>query len=89
MKKTLSLIFLLSITTTLSANKNWIEIGPSEKAQTKKSNTKIDIDTSQINPMDLLMKNAIAIQELLDTTSKKEEPVNDKNWILLHNEENN
>lgn len=89
MKKTLCTLFLLSITTIVSANKNWIAIEPSDKTPIKKSSPKIDIDVAQMNPMNLVLKNRVAIQELLDTTNKDEKSSHNKNWIVLHDEENN
>lgn len=88
MKKIFLTLFLISLTTILSANKNWIEIEQSNKNPAKKSSAKIDIDVAHMNPMNLVLKNRIAIQKLLDSTNKYEKSSHNKNWILFHNEEN-
>jgi hypothetical protein len=86
MKKTLSLIFLAFITNQLSSNENWIEIKPINQAQTKKSIINQELNLSQIEPVNKIMKNASLIKQLIDATSKKEEPKNDKKWFLLKSE---
>jgi len=81
---TLVLIFL---TINLYADKNWIQIEPTNKIQTAKSKTKLDVDLSQIEPINKMMKNATVIKQLIDATSKKDEPAsNEKNWFVLNNE---
>jgi hypothetical protein len=83
---TLVLIFL---TINLYADKNWIQIEPINKTQTAKSNTKIDVDLSQIKPINKMMKNATVVKQLLDATSKKDEPTsNEKNWFVLNPKDN-
>ncbi len=72
----------------LSANDNWIKIEPINKTKASKSNTKLDVNLSQIEPVNKMMKNATAIKQLIDVTSKKEkQPTNDKNWFVLKSEE--
>ena len=70
---TLVLIFL---TINLYADKNWIQIEPINKTQTAASKTKLDVNLSQ---------NISVIKQLIDATSKKDEPAsNDKNWFVLN-----
>lgn len=86
MKKILTIIFLIFVSTTLAANKNWIEIEPTNKTQ--KPNTNADVNLSQIEPISKIINNVAAVKQLLDATSKKEKPTNEKNWFLLNNEVN-
>ena len=82
---TLLLIFL---TINLYADKNWIQIESINKTQTAKSKTKLDVNLSQIEPINKMMKNATVIKQLIDATNKKEEPVNnEKNWFVLKSED--
>ena len=82
---TLLLIFL---TINLYADKNWIQIEPISKTQTAKSKTKLDVNLSQIEPINKMMKNATVIKQLIEATNKKEEPTsNEKNWFVLKNED--
>ena len=87
--KIILLTLLIFLTTNLYADKNWIQIEPINKTQTAKSNTKIDVDLSQIKPINKMMKNATAVKQLLDATSKKDEPTsNEKNWFVLNPKDN-
>ena len=77
------LIFFLTIN--LYADKNWIQIEPINKTQAAKSKTKLDVNLSQIEPINKMMKNATIIKQLIDATSKKDEPTsNEKNWFVLN-----
>ena len=81
---TLLLIFL---TINLYADKNWIEIEPVNKTKIVKAKTKLDINLSQIQPLNKMMKNVTVVKQLFDATSKKEKTTtNDKNWFTLNNE---
>ena len=85
--KMISLILLIFVTIQMSANENWIKIEAINKTQTSKSSPKIDVNLSQIEPINKMMKNATAIKELIDATSKKDKPPsNEKNWFVLNNE---
>ena len=83
--------FLTKITLTLlfglissSANENWIQIKPIEETKTQKASTKQDVNLSQIEPINKIMKNATAIQRLIDARKKKDKPItDDKNWFVL------
>ncbi len=87
--KMILLVLLIFITTKISANENWIKIKPINKTKTSQSDTKTDVDLSQIEPINKMMKNATVIKQLIDATNKKEEPVsNEKNWFVLHSEDN-
>ena len=87
--KIISLIFILIfLTINLSADKNWIQIEPINKTQTTKSKPKLDVNLSQIEPINKMMKNVTVVKQLIDATSKKEEPAtNEKNWFVLNSEE--
>ena len=85
MKLILTLITFISIS--LSANENWIKIEPLNKTKTPKPKNKIDVNLSQIEPINKMIRNATAIKQIVDATSKKEKrPTNDKNWFVLNNE---
>ena len=75
----------------LSANEKWIKIEPINQTKTSKPKNKVDVNLSQIAPINKMMKNATAIKQIIDatnTTSKKEkQPTSDKNWFVLNNEE--
>ncbi|MFA5460488.1 MAG: hypothetical protein WC274_00245 [Sulfurimonas sp.] len=83
MKKTLTIIFLIFIATTLSAEKNWIEIEPTNKPQTQKPDIKTDVNLSQNEPINRIIKNVAAVKNMLDATSKEEKPTNDKKWFEI------
>ena len=85
--KMISLV-LLFITIKISANENWIKIEPINKTQTSKSAPKIDINLSQIEPINKMMKNATVVKQLIDATTKKEIPTtNEKNWFVLNSKD--
>ena len=88
MKLFLSLLFLLFQAITISADKNWIPITPLDKDQTPKPTKKLDVNLSQIEPINKMMKNVTVVQQLIEATSKKEKPAtNDKNWFVLNTKE--
>ena len=73
------------MTTQSSANEKWIPIKPIEKHQFPKQNNKLDINLSQVAPINKMLKNATVIKQLIDATSKKEKAVsNGKNWFVLN-----
>ena len=72
---TLMLIFL---TINLYADKNWIQIEPKSK---------VDVNLSQIEPINKMIKKATVFKQLIDAMSKKENvDTNDKNWFILNSE---
>jgi len=80
----LLLIFLLFEIITQCASKNWIPITPLDKNKTPKASTKLDINLSQIEPINKMIKNITAIQQLIDVgTKKKASTTNEKNWFIL------
>lgn len=87
--KDISLTLLLTfLTINLYADKNWIQIEPRNEIQTTKLKSKLDVNISQIEPINKMMKNATAIKQLLDATSKKDlQSTNEKNWFVLNIEE--
>ena len=81
------IISLILITIQLSANENWIPIKPTQEKQSLKQNTKLDVNLSHVEPINKMMKNATAIKQLIDATSKKGKAVtNDKNWFVIEEE---
>jgi hypothetical protein len=80
MKMTLLIIFLMLTSLNLHADKNWIEIEPRNKKKTQN----LDINLSQVEPINKMMKNAMVIKQLIDS-SKKEKPSSDnKKWFVLN-----
>lgn len=86
MKKRVTILLSIFISTTLFADKNWIEIEPTNKTQTKKTDLKTDVNLSQIEPINKIIKNVTVVKQLMDATNKEEKPTDDKNWFLLNNE---
>ena len=87
MKIQMLLLPLLFQVITLSANENWIPIKPTSQEEAPKQNTNLDVNLSQVEPINKMMKNATAIKQLIDATSKKEKKVTtDKNWFVLKEE---
>lgn len=79
MKITLLTISLILTGLNLYADKNWIAIEPTNKKKTQN----LDINLSQVEPINKMMKNAMVIKQLIDS-SKKEKPSSDnKNWFVL------
>ena len=75
-KKLLGLLIAIKI----FANENWIPINSMNKTETRT----LDINLSQIKPINKILKNAMVVKTLIDATSKKEKPItNDKNWFDL------
>lgn len=78
MRLLLPLLLLLSLTSTASANENWIPITPVDKPQTSK----------QAGAVNKMIKNATVIKQLIDPTSKKETvTTKEKNWFVVGSEE--
>ena len=87
MKLLLLLLFLLFQAIILHSDKNWISIAPIDTTQTSKSTTRLDVNLSQVEPINEMIKNATVVKQLIDATRKNEIPVtNDKNWFILHTE---
>jgi len=81
-------LVLIFITIKISANENWIKIEPINKTQTPKSATNLDVNLSQIEPINKMMKNVTVIKQLVDATSKKDESTSSKkNWFVLNTED--
>ncbi len=76
----------------LYANEKWIKIEPIADTQTpkaQKQETKSDVNLSQIEPINKMMKNISLIQQIIKVTDKKEtkQPTNnDKNWFVIQEE---
>ena len=87
MKIPMLLLPLLFQVIILSANENWIPIKPMSQEQSPKQNTKLDVNLSQVEPINKIIKNATAIKQLIDATSKKDKAVaNDKKWFIFKEE---
>ena len=85
----LTLLFLLFQTTTVYAEKNWIPLTPLNETKTPKSTPSFDLNLSQIEPINKIIKNATVVKQLFDAVNKKEVPTtNDKNWFALKIEDN-
>ncbi len=77
--------YLLFGIISLSANENWIPISPLTK--TAKNTTRSDINLSQTEPINNIIKNAKVVKQLLDATAKKDLPTtNEKDWFTLSND---
>ena len=86
-KSLLALVLILFQAIALDADKNWIPIESMDKAQTVKPTKKLDVDLSQIEPLNKMIKSATVIKQLIDVTTKKETPTgDDKSWFVLHSE---
>jgi hypothetical protein len=78
------IIILIFIATHVSANEKWIPLKPIEEKSSPKKEKKINIDLSQIQPINKMMKKVTIIKQLIDASSKKEKVVtNDKKWFAL------
>ncbi len=88
MKIAALLLYLIFITVNLSADKNWIPIELADKDNTPQENTQLDINPSQTEPINKIMKNVMLIKHLIDNTKKEKSVANDKNWFELENMEN-
>jgi len=85
----LILLFLLFQLTTLFANESWISIIPLDKTPTSKVPNKLDLNLSQIEPINNIIKNATVLKQLIDLSTKKKVPTtNDKDWFILNREGN-
>lgn len=81
MKMALTLITIIFIN--LYANENWIKITPSNQPKTSKQ----DVNLSQIEPINKVIKQAAIVKQLINATSKKERQTsNEKNWFSLTTE---
>ena len=85
--KIISLTLLqIFFTINLYCDTNWIQIESINKTNLKKPNTKLDIDLSQIKPINKMIQNATLIKQLLEATQTKEKPTtNTKYWFVLNN----
>jgi len=85
----LKVLLLLAFSVFLSANEKWIAITPNEQTPKVKPKTQLDLNLSQVKPINQIIKQATIIKQIMDTTSKKEKQTsNDKNWFVLKNEVN-
>ena len=84
--KIILLVLQIFIITTLPADKNWIQIEPINKTHIEKSKTKLEVNLSQIVPINNMMQKASVIKQLIDATTSKKKKVsaNAKNWIALN-----
>ncbi len=81
MKKIAFIMFLTLITVSLYANENWIKIETADK--TSKQDIKTDVNISQIEPLNNLVKSATVIKQLIDYTKKEKESLKEKNWFMI------
>lgn len=87
-------LLLLFLTLNLFAQKNWIPIQTIKQIQNKpdtpKPTPKIDVNLSQIAPLNTMMRNATLLQQLVHATTFKQKDrvtTNNKNWFILKQEE--
>ena len=85
----LKILLFLAFGVLSSASENWIPIEPNGQTKKLKPKTQIDVNLSQIKPINKIIKQATIIKQIMNTTSKKEKQTsNDKNWFVLKNEVN-
>ncbi|WP_373004005.1 hypothetical protein [Sulfurimonas sp.] len=77
-------LLLLFLAIDSEADKNWIKINPQEQTKTLKSDTKADLNLSQIQPINRILRNATLIKQLIDNKRKEKPTANDKNWFVLN-----
>ena len=88
MKLLLSLLLLLFQAITIHADKNWIFITPIDETQTQKPTTNLDVNLSQIEPINKMLKNITVVKQLIDATNKKEKvAINNRKWFVLNSED--
>lgn len=81
-------LLLLFLVTTIYADKNWIPITTVEQTTAPKPTTRLDVNLSQIKPINKMIKNVAVVKQLIDVTTRKEKPLtNSKNWFVLHSED--
>lgn len=91
--KTFSLLFLF-VTLNLYAQKNWIIIEPITQTQNQphkpKPTPKIDVNLSQIAPLNSMMRNVTLLQEIIKRGSqiskKRVATTDNKNWFTLESQ---
>lgn len=87
--KIILLILFVIFNTNLYANEKWIEIKSLNKYIEEKEQAKVDVNLSQIQPINQAMKKVAVFKQLVDISSKKEKvTVSDKNWFILNNKSN-
>ena len=78
MKIILLTLILIFSTINIYADKNWIQIEPKSK---------VDVNLSQIQPINKMIKNATDFKQLIDVMIKNEKvDTNEKNWFILNSE---
>lgn len=86
MKTIIFLALLLSLN--LYAQKNWIPLQSEEKVPTPKTTPQIDINLSQIAPLNSMIRNATVLKQLLEIKNKKEKvATNEKKWFPLQSQQ--
>ena len=82
--KILSSLFII-LNLNLLADKNWIDIEPLNKKTSKQTSETIDINLSQIQPLNKMLQNAKVIQQVMDTTTReKKKYKTEKNWFVIN-----
>lgn len=75
---------ILLITPNLYADKNWIDIQPINQPKSKETKKNIDINLTQIKPINTMMQRATIIKDIIKIVDKKKElPKDEKNWFLI------
>ncbi|MEA2073373.1 MAG: hypothetical protein U9O86_07275 [Campylobacterota bacterium] len=82
--KILSSLFII-LNLNLLADKNWIDIEPLNKKTSKQTSETLDINLSQIQPLNKMLQNAKVIQQVMDTTTReKKKYKTEKNWFVIN-----
>ncbi|MFT7003052.1 MAG: hypothetical protein ACJAWW_000386 [Sulfurimonas sp.] len=80
MKKILLIVFL---TINLYADKNWIKIESADKPKPIISSNKLNLNASQMKPINNIIKSATIIKQLIDAKQIEESKNKSKNWFTL------
>lgn len=82
--KILSSLFII-LNLNLLADKNWIDIEPLNKKTSNQTSEILDINLSQIQPLNKMLQNAKVIQQVMDTTTReKKKYKTEKNWFVIN-----
>ena len=88
MKIIVTALCSILITINVHADKKWIPIETTKTTQKTKENIKLDVNLSKIQPINKLMRNVIAIKQLIDSSKNQKSNIsNNKNWYVLDNME--
>ena len=79
------IVFFYIFPVLIIANENWIKIESINKKQAQKSHKQLNVNLSQIEPINKIMKRASIVKQLIDTKGKKETQTSSgKNWFEIN-----